>query len=223
MTIRIVVVDDQQLVRTGFAAILSTEEDLEVVGQAANGAEALDICTQAKPDVVLMDIRMPVLDGVEATRKLTAHQNGPKVLILTTFDLDELVHGALAAGASGFMLKDAPPEDLIRAVRIVASGDSLLAPSVTRRLIAAFASTQPVSALNESARTAVDRLTDRELEVLKLVSKGLSNTEIAEAMFVAETTVKTHVSRILSKLDARDRVQAVVVAFHAGVATPGSA
>lgn len=224
MKITVVVVDDQALVKTGLAAILSSDEEIRVVGMASDGAEALKVCRETEPDVVLMDIRMPVMDGVEATRQLVNGQVTfkQKVLILTTFDLDDLVHAALAAGASGFMLKDAPPEELIRAVKVVAAGDALLAPSITRRFIETFAKSHASLPATNSAKEAIERLTDRELEVLKLIAKGLSNTEIAEAVFVAETTVKTHVSRILSKLGTRDRVQAVVVAYDAGLVVPGA-
>ncbi|MGF1598127.1 MAG: response regulator [Acidimicrobiales bacterium] len=247
MTIRVLVVDDQALVRTGFTAILSTEPGIEVVGDAADGAEALERCAALDPDVVLMDIRMPVLDGVEATRRLVEASVGtrPRVLILTTFDDDELVHAALRAGAAGFLLKDALPEDLTRAIRVVHDGDALLAPSVTRRLIDRYTS-QPATpppagaeaappagpevapaagaevVVDAAARVAVDRLTDRERDVLVLMARGRSNTEIAGEMYVAETTVKTHVGRIFAKLGARDRVQAVIVAYEAGLLTPGA-
>jgi DNA-binding NarL/FixJ family response regulator len=221
MTIRVLVVDDQTLVRTGFAAILSTEPGIEVVGEAADGAEAVEWCRRHRVDVVLMDIRMPVMDGVEATRRLTAQPSGPRVLMLTTFDLDELVHAALAAGASGFLLKDAPPDELVRAIQVVASGDAMLAPTVTRRLIAHFTAGRTEAERSPQVRAAVDLLTSRERDVLKLVARGLSNTEIADAMFVAESTVKTHVGRIYTKLDARDRVQAAVMAYDAGLVTPG--
>jgi DNA-binding NarL/FixJ family response regulator len=221
MTIRVVVVDDQLLVRTGFSAIVSTEADITVVGEASNGAEAVELCARVAPDVVLMDIRMPVMDGVEATRLITRSSDSPpRVLILTTFDLDELVRAAISAGASGFLLKDALPDDLIRAIRVIASGDALLAPSVTRRLIAHFAEAAPTSG-DEVAQEAIDRLTERERDVLKLIARGLSNSEIATEMYVAETTIKTHVGRIFAKLRARDRVQAVVTAYDAGFVRPG--
>lgn len=224
MTIRVVVVDDQALVRTGFGSILGSEDDIEVVGDAADGAEALDVCAAVDPDVVVMDIRMPVMDGVEATRRLTERSSGdgpPRVLVLTTFDLDELVHEAIRAGASGFLLKDAPPEELFRAVRVIADGGAMLAPTVTRRLLTRFADRgHPAASVEAQQRVA--RLTDREREVLELMARGWSNQEIGEAMFVAETTVKTHVGRIFMKLDARDRVQATVVAFDAGLVVPGA-
>lgn len=222
MTVRVVVVDDQALVRTGFEAILASEDGIEIVGVASDGAEALDVCAAVAPDVVVMDIRMPVMDGVEATRRLTADHSvgvGPRVLILTTFDLDELVHEAIRAGASGFLLKDAPPEELFRAVRVVAGGQAMLAPSVTQRLLTHFANSGPAASLEAQRR--VERLTGREREVLELIARGMSNSEIGDAMFVAETTVKTHVGRIFMKLDARDRVQAAVVAFDAGLVVPG--
>jgi DNA-binding NarL/FixJ family response regulator len=223
VTIRVVVVDDQTLVRTGFTAILSTEDDIEIVGEASNGAEALEVCRRERPDVVLMDIRMPVMDGVEAAQQLTASAwpNPTKVLMLTTFDLDELVHGALEAGASGFLLKDAPVDELLRAVRVVADGDALLAPSVTRRLLSTFAAQRADKGASSTATALVELLTDREREVLEHMARGLSNTEIATAMFLGEATIKTYVGRILTKLDVRDRVQAVIVAFDAGVVVPG--
>lgn len=221
MTIRVLLADDQALIRAGFRLILASEPGLEVVGEAADGRQAIDLARRVRPDVVLMDIRMPNVDGVEATRALAGAgvQDPVKVLILTTFDLDEYVLDALQAGASGFLLKDTPPEELVRAIHIVASGDAMLAPSVTRRLLDRFAaqrspSHRPPSGLGE--------LTERELEVLKLVARGLSNAEIAETLVLGETTVKTHVSRILSKLDLRDRVQAVVVAYEAGLVQPGA-
>jgi len=222
MTIRVLLADDQELVRTGFRLILASEPDIEVVGEAADGRQAIDLARRVGPDVVLMDIRMPNVDGVEATRALAGSgvQDPVKVVILTTFDLDEYVVDALAAGASGFLLKDAPPEELVRAIRVVASGDALLAPSVTRRLLDRFAAQRvPASQLPPGLAD----LTERELEVLRLVARGLSNAEIAETLVLGETTVKTHVSRILAKLDLRDRVQAVVVAYEAGLTGPGPA
>ena len=223
MTCRILVVDDQALVRTGFRMILDAEPGFEVVGEAGDGQEALDRAAELAPDIVLMDIRMPVLDGVEATRRLAGPEvdHPVQVLILTTFDLDEYVYDALRAGASGFLLKDTPPEELVAAVRVVAAGDALLAPSVTQRLVAEFArSAPPVPA---SPPPALDDLTDREREVLTLVARGRSNAEIATELYVGETTVKTHVGRVLMKLGLRDRVQAVVLAYESGMIRPGEA
>ena len=215
--IRVVIADDQALVRAGFAMILDTEPDIEVVGQAENGAEAITVTRRERPDVVLMDIRMPEMDGIEATERLTRElSDPPAVLILTTFDLDEYVYSALRSGASGFLLKDTPPDELVNAIRIVAHGDALLAPSVTRTLIAEFAGRPEPAPV-----PALDSLTEREHEVLRHLAKGLSNAEMAESLFVSETTVKTHVSRILTKLELRDRVQAVVLAYEAGVISPG--
>lgn len=223
MTIRLVVVDDQHLVRTGFAAILASEGDMVVVGEACDGAQALDVCRAVRPDVVVMDIRMPVMDGVEAMRRILAEHGtlAPRVLMLTTFDLDELVHAALRAGASGFLLKDAPPEELFRAVRVIAAGDAMIAPSVTRRMLDHFAATAPTTT-SEDAQSLVAALTDRERDVLQLIARGRSNQEIATTIFVAETTVKTHVGRIFLKLAARDRIQAAVIAYDAGLVVPGS-
>ena len=219
MTIRIVVADDQALMRGGFRMILDAEDDLEVVGEAIDGTDAVRAVERLHPDVVVMDVRMPTMDGIEATRRVTASEPPPKVLILTTFDLDEYVYDALRAGASGFLLKDTPPEQLVAAVRIVASGEALLAPSVTRRLIAEFASRpEPVI-----APAGFDELTEREREVLVLMAQGASNAEIAGRLFVAETTVKTHVGHVLRKLDLRDRAQAVVFAYESGLVRPGSA
>jgi len=223
VTCRILVVDDQALVRTGFRMILDAEPGFEVVGEAGDGQEALDRAAELAPDIVLMDIRMPVLDGVEATRRLAGPEvdHPVQVLILTTFDLDEYVYDALRAGASGFLLKDTPPEELVAAVRVVAAGDALLAPSVTQRLVAEFArSAPPVPA---SPPPALDDLTDREREVLTLVARGRSNAEIATELYVGETTVKTHVGRVLMKLGLRDRVQAVVLAYESGMIRPGEA
>ncbi len=216
--IRALVVDDQALVRTGFAMILGSEPDVEVVAEAANGREGVELCRRHRPDVVLMDIRMPELDGIEATRIITNDLDlSARVLILTTFDLDEYVYDALRAGASGFLLKDTPPDDLIAGVRVLAAGDALLAPSITRRLIEEFAAGgstfRPIDGLGE--------LTERELEVLRLMARGLSNVEIAGELFLGETTVKTHVSRVLTKLHVRDRVQAVVAAYESGLVRPG--
>lgn len=214
--ISILVVDDQALVRTGFRMILEAERDFEVVADAADGLEAVTMAERHRPDVILMDIRMPNLDGVEATRRLQ-HLDA-RVLILTTFDLDEYVYDALRAGASGFLLKDAPPEELVRAVRIIAAGDSLLAPSVTTRLVRELAATPSPSS---SPSQQLDVLTEREREVLVLMARGLANAEIASTLFVSETTVKTHVGRVLMKLGLRDRVQAVVFAYESGFVTPG--
>jgi DNA-binding NarL/FixJ family response regulator len=217
--VRVAVVDDQALVRAGFRMLLDAEDDVEVVGEAEDGDRAIDLCLRTRPDVVLMDVRMPVLDGVAATERLLrmAGADAPKVLILTTFDLDEHVYAALRAGASGFLLKDTPPEDLVHAIRVVAAGEALLAPSVTRRLIATFVSQTPRAPV-----APLEGLTDRELEVLRLMARGLSNAEIAGELFLGETTVKTHVGRVLTKLDVRDRVQAVVRAYESGLVVPGA-
>ena len=218
---RVLLVDDQPLLRAGFRMILEGEDDIEVVGEAADGVEAIDAALRLRPDVVLMDIRMPNLDGVEATRRLA----GPgadepvKILILTTFDLDEYVVEALRAGASGFLLKDVPPEDLVTAIRTIAAGDALIAPSVTRRLIDRFARHLPPP--ETKPPPSLGNLTDREVEVLTLMARGLSNAELAESLFVSETTVKTHVGRVLMKLGLRDRVQAVVLAYETGLVQPG--
>ncbi|WP_281257513.1 response regulator [Actinophytocola xinjiangensis] len=213
--ISVVVVDDQDMVRAGFAALLDAQDDLTVVGQAADGQAALEVCARTAPDVVLMDVRMPVLDGVEATRRLAG---GPsRVLMLTTFDIDEYVYTALRAGASGFLLKDATPDELVSAVRVVAAGQSLLAPTVTRRLIEHF-TRQPALA---ATPPTLDALTPREREVLGWVARGESNTEIAARLVLAEQTVKTHVGRIFLKLGIRDRAQAVMVAYETGLVSPG--
>ncbi len=215
--IRVVIADDQALVRAGFALIIETEPGIEVAGQAEDGEQAIAVTRRERPDVVLMDIRMPGMDGIEATRTITTElSDPPAVLMLTTFDLDDYVYAALRSGASGFLLKDTPPDELVQAIRIVAGGDALLAPSVTRTLIAEFAG-RPTPA----PVPALETLTEREHEVLRHLARGLSNAEMAEALFVSETTVKTHVSRILTKLGLRDRVQAVVLAYEAGVITPG--
>ena len=221
MTLRVGVVDDQTLVRTGFTMILETEDDIEVVCEASNGREAIELCRRHRPDVVLMDIRMPELDGIEATRTICADaDNVTKVLILTTFDLDEYVYEAVRAGASGFLLKDTPPDDLVDAVRILADGDALLAPSVTRRLIEEFVAGGGGQTLPSPG---LDELTEREHEVLRLIARGHSNHEIAERLYLGETTIKTHVSRVLMKLGVRDRVQAVIAAYESGVIRPGRA
>jgi DNA-binding NarL/FixJ family response regulator len=214
MSISVVVADDQELVRTGFRVILSSEPDIEVVGEAADGREAIEMAKQLGPDIVLMDIRMPILDGLAATRRIvTGPDSRPRVLILTTFDLDEYVYEALRSGASGFMLKDNPADQLITAIRVVAEGEALLAPQITRRLISEFARRRPSGARPEQLQI----LTDRETQVLKLVAHGLSNSEIAGELHVAETTVRTHVGHLLTKLGLRDRVQAVVLAYESGL------
>jgi DNA-binding NarL/FixJ family response regulator len=220
MSIRLMIADDQALVRGGFRAILETEPDIDVVAEAGDGAEALDLARRHCVDVVLMDIRMPRLDGIEATRRLLAEPRNPptRVLVLTTFDLDEYVYEALRAGASGFLLKDVRPEHLAPAVRTVAGGEALLAPSVTRRLIEEFAR-RPVPGGPTSP--SVQQLTPRERDVLMLVARGMSNLEIAERLFVGESTVKTHVAHVLSKLGARDRIHAVVFAYESGLVQPG--
>ena len=216
MSIRVLLVDDHALARKGFRMVLETEPDIEVVGEAADGRQAVHSAGRLAPDVVLMDVRMPELDGIAATQQIVEGGTAqpPKVLILTTFDLDEYVYDSLAAGASGFLLKDVGPEQLTAGIRAVASGDALLAPSVTRRLIDEFVQTRPRQA---DRPQALDELTPRELEVLELVAQGLSNAEIAELLVVEETTVKTHVSRLLAKLDLRDRVQAVILAYDSGL------
>ena len=221
--IRVLLVDDQSLVRAGFRMILLDEPDIEVVGEAADGQAALAAVDRDRPDVVVMDIRMPVLDGIEATRRIVRGGNSdgraPRVLVLTTFDADEYVVEALRAGASGFLLKDVTPTDFAAAIRIVAAGDALLAPGVTRRLLDRFADRLPP--VDNAAHAALAELTERELEVLKLMARGLSNREIADHLVLAEPTVKTHVSHVLDKLDLRDRAQAVVVAYEAGLVRPG--
>jgi DNA-binding NarL/FixJ family response regulator len=217
---RVLIADDQALVRAGFRMILDAEDDLDVVGEASDGAEAVKLARQMKPDVVLMDIRMPELDGIEATRRIAELGTDPptRVLMLTTFDLNEYVYEALRAGASGFLLKDVPPEQLAAGIRIVAQGEALLAPSITKRLIQEFARASPAT---PEPPKGLDELTARELEVFKLVARGLSNAEIAQELIVSETTVKTHVARVLMKLGLRDRVQAVVLAYESGIAVPG--
>ena len=217
-SVRVLIADDQQLVRTGLRMILDAEPDIDVVGEATNGREAVAMARELGPDVVLMDIRMPELDGIEATRRVVQRDGdtSTRVLMLTTFDLDEYVYDALRAGASGFLLKDAPANQLAAGVRMVAAGDALLAPAITRRLIEEFTATPPAA----SAPPGLDELTPRELEVFRLVAQGKSNAEIAAELIIGETTVKTHVTRIMMKLGVRDRVQAVVLAYELGVVTP---
>jgi DNA-binding NarL/FixJ family response regulator len=223
VTISVLIADDQAMVRAGFAAVLAAQPGIEVVGQAADGDAAVAMAHELRPDVVVMDVRMPGRNGLEATLALQTPPRSsdyvPRVLMLTTFDIDDYVYEALRAGASGFLLKDATPEELVAAVRIVASGDALLAPSVTRRLIEDFARSAPPPRIDASR---LSELTEREREVLTLVGRGFSNTEIAKALFIAEQTVKTHVSKILSKLGLRDRVHAVVLAYDTGLVQPGS-
>ena len=225
MTIRVLVVDDQELLRTAFRSLIDAEDDMQVVGEAGDGAEAVELATRARPDVVVMDVRMPVMNGIEATRRITAEgrpsgQQNPagetasRVLILTTFDLDEYVFDAMHAGASGFTLKSRPLEELLAAIRVVAAGEALLAPSVTRRLIAHFAGQRRPPA---ARRTALGLLTEREREVLLLIAQGLSNLELADALHISLPTAKTHVSRILAKLGARDRAQLVMIAYESGL------
>ena len=218
MTIRVVVADDQGMVRSGFSVLLNAQPDIEVIAEAVNGKEAIARAAALHPDVILMDVRMPVLDGLGATREITAMPDPPKILVLTTFDLDDYVYEALRAGASGFLLKDASAGELANAVRLVAAGDALLAPGVTRRLIAEFAR---MGAPRSPSRTQIEGLTERESEVLALVAHGMSNGEIARHLFVAEQTIKTHVSRILMKLGLRDRTQMVVLAYETGLVHPG--
>lgn len=217
-TLRVVVVDDQPLVRAGLAALLALEPDLEVVGEAADGLAALDVCRATQPDVVLMDVRMPVMDGIEATRRLVASGSAARVVALTTFDLDEHVYGALRAGAAGFLLKDADREELVRAVRVVAAGEAVLAPAATRRLLAEVVRRPGVAPLGP----ALGALTSRERDVLLLVARGASNHEVAEALFLGEATVRTHVSNVLAKLGVRNRVQAVIAAYEGGLVSPGN-
>jgi DNA-binding NarL/FixJ family response regulator len=215
MTIRVLVADDQSMVRAGFRMLLSVDDDIEVVAEASNGLEAVDKAARFRPTVVLMDIRMPELDGLEATRRILAADATARILILTTFDLDEYVYEALRSGASGFVLKDDPPEQLLAAIRIVAAGDALLSPAVTKRVIKKFASIpQPAHP------PQLDELTERELDVFRLIARGLSNAEIGQELYISDTTVKTHITHILQKLDLRDRVQAVVLAYRAGLVEP---
>jgi DNA-binding NarL/FixJ family response regulator len=223
MTIRVVVADDQALVRSGFTMLLSGEAGIEVVGEAANGVEAVALTARERPDVVLMDVRMPIMDGLEATRRITGDESlsGTHVVILTTFDLDEYVHEALRAGASGFLLKDTLPVDLLNAVHVVAGGDALISPRITRRLIEEFAR-RPEPGVGVDGAGVLVQLTEREREVLETVARGHSNAEIAEQLYVSHATVKTHVSRLLMKLDARDRAQLVMIAYETGLVAPGS-
>ena len=220
MSIRVLICDDQALVRSGFRMILEAKPDIEVVGEAEDGHEAIEATRRLLPDVVLMDVRMPSMDGVEATRRLVARGTAARILILTTFDLDEYVYEAIRAGASGFLLKDVRPNELVDAIHVVARGDALLAPSITRRLLDRFAEQAPGNTVKPPPQ--LESLTERELEVLTLVARGWSNAELAEQLFLSETTVKTHVSSVLRKLGLRDRVQAVVTAYEAGLVRPGS-
>jgi DNA-binding NarL/FixJ family response regulator len=217
--IGVLVADDQALVRGGLVAILDAQDDIEVVGEAADGGTAVEEALRLRPDVVLMDVRMPNVDGIEATRRLAAHAGAPRVLVLTTFDLDEYVYESLRAGAGGFLLKDAPPERLANAVRTIAAGESLLAPAVTRRLVERFVRRPPP---DTARRETFAELTERELDVALLVARGLANAEIAGELFVSEATVKTHLTRILAKLGLRDRVQVVVLAYESGLVEPGA-
>ncbi|MGW6904173.1 response regulator [Streptomyces sp. NPDC054940] len=221
MSIRVVVADDQELVRAGFSMILEAQPDIEVVAEAGDGAEAVAAVQRHTPDVLLLDIRMPVMDGLDAARRVCG-ESSCKVVMLTTFDLDEYVYEALYAGASGFLLKDVRRDDLVHAVRVVAAGDSLLAPTVTRRLVADIVRRRRAEAAAEATPQHLDILTAREVETLRMLARGLSNAEIATALFVSEHTVKTHVSNVLSKLGLRDRVQAVICAYETGLVAPGS-
>jgi DNA-binding NarL/FixJ family response regulator len=220
MTLRVVIVDDQELMRAGFTMILNAQPDFEVVGEAEDGRAGVEVCRQVRPDIVMMDIRMPEMDGIEATRLITDDPSlDTKVLVLTTFDLDEYVYAAVRAGASGYLLKDTPPQELLAALRVIADGNALLSPSVTKRLIEEFARQPEVESVDSPQ---LGELTERELEVLRLLATGLSNREIAAKLYIGEATAKTHVSRVLTKLGVRDRVQAVVLAYEAGVVRPGS-
>jgi DNA-binding NarL/FixJ family response regulator len=219
MSVRVLIADDQSLVRAGFRLVLENHDDLDVVGEASNGYEAIHSAGRLEPDVVLMDIRMPELDGIAATREIT-RRYAARVLVLTTYDLDEYVYDALQAGASGFLLKDTPPEQLASGIRAVAAGEALLAPTVTRRLIEEFARVRPAP---QARPQELDQLTPREFDVLRQLARGLSNAEIAEQLYLSDTTVKTHVAHLLGKLGLRDRVQAVVLAYETGLVTPGRA
>jgi DNA-binding NarL/FixJ family response regulator len=216
MTVRVLIADDQALVRSGFRLIVESRSDLEVVGEAENGAQAVDLAAELCPDVILLDIRMPVLDGIEATKRIVASGSKARILVLTTFDHDEYVYGAIRAGASGFLLKDVRPLDLVDAIRLIATGSALLGPTVTQRLLERFADTHDADAPS----VAIESLTEREHEILRLLARGLSNAEIAGELVLSETTVKTHVSNVLRKLHVRDRVQAVIAAYDAGLARP---
>jgi DNA-binding NarL/FixJ family response regulator len=223
MAIGILLADDQELMRMGFRMVIESQPDMAIVAEAANGHEALEAVARARPDVVLMDVRMPEMDGVQATRRLTDSGSGSRVIILTTFDLDEYVYAALRAGASGFLLKDSPPADLLSAIRSVAAGDAVVAPRVTRRLLSTFSHRLPAAGrAGPEERERLRQLTAREREVLELVSEGLSNIEIAERLVLSDATVKTHVGRILAKLELRDRVQIVVFAYETGLVTPAA-
>jgi len=220
MTIRVLLCDDQALVRGGFRMILEARPDLQVVGEAADGAQAVRLARQTQPDVILMDVRMPHLDGVEATRQIVAAGSPARILVLTTYDLDEYVHAAIRAGASGFLLKDVQPAQLAEAIRVIAAGDALLAPSVTRRLLGQFARTLPGPRASRASPASLSALTERKTEVLRLLAAGLSNAELAGRLYISEATVKSHVSSLLRKLGLRDRVQAVILAYDTGLVTP---
>jgi DNA-binding NarL/FixJ family response regulator len=220
MTIRVLLCDDQALVRSGFRMILEARSDLQVVGEAEDGREAVSLAAQTQPDVILMDVRMPNLDGVEATRQIVAAGSPARILVLTTYDLDDYVYAAIRAGASGFLLKDVQPDQLAEAIRVIAAGDALLAPSVTRRLLGQFARTLPGPRASRASPASLSALTDRETEVLRLLAIGLSNAELAGRLYISEATVKSHVSSLLRKLGLRDRVQAVILAYDTGLVTP---